>query len=252
MSVNSDIRGIYYKGSIQKPEMKEGGFFCEDDFYDEKHYAVIGASFTDNIIEINNTKYFEYNNVLYEVIGVIGYSRESKINREYFINLSNSLCNEEGNFLIDGINSNKVNSILEKIHDKYSVTLIDREKNGIARFFKTESFNILLIVLVLCSLILTTISVSLYCIEKRKKEISILMLVGYSDLRISKVILFRYLLLEHISILLGFFIRIIVILSLDYNIITFIIFLRFFKLLNNSYNTHQEGLKIRCKLTIEV
>lgn len=220
LSINSDIRGVYYKGEIEKPQMKEGRFFSEDDFCDEKHYAVIGASFTDNIYEENNIKYFKYNDISYEVIGIMGYKQESKIDRACFINLNNSLCEQEGIYAIDGKNSNNINSLLEKIQNQYNITLIKRERTGIDRFFKTESFNILLIALLLCSLILTTISVSLYWIEKRKKEISILRLVGYSDLRISKVILFRYLLLEHISILLGFFIGIIIILSLNYNIIS--------------------------------
>ncbi len=218
LSINNDIRGIYYKGNIEKPNMKSGRFFEKTDFDEDKHYAVIGLNFTEGILEKDNIQYVIYDGIKYEVIGIMGYNRESKIDRACFINLDDSLCAKEGAFAIDGTSKNKVNKMLENIQNNYSINLINREKNGIDRFFKTEGFNIILIILVLCVLILTTVSVSLYWVEKRKRKIAILRLVGYNDKRIIKVIFFRYLFLEHISIFIGFLIGNIIIISQNYNI----------------------------------
>lgn len=218
LSINNDIRGIYYKRSIKKPNMKSGRFFQETDFDENKHYAVIGSNFTEGLVEQHNIKYVIYDGIKYQVIGTMGYNRESKIDRACFINLNNSLCAKDGAFAIDSTSKNKVNKMLETIQNRYSINLIDREKNGIDRFFKTECFNIILIILVLCILVLTTVSVSLYWVEKRKRKIAILRLVGYNDKRIIKVIFFRYLFLEHISILIGFLVGNIIIISQNYNI----------------------------------
>lgn len=219
LDLNYDIRGIIYSGKILMPEIKEGRFFEEADFNSGKKLAVIGSEFNNNIQKIENEEYVIFNNDKYKIIGIMGYKQKSTLDRACFLTLDNSLLNTPGTFAIDGENNNNVISAYNKI-SKYldSNIQIDREINSLNKFFNLEKYNISMFCTLIISFLLTTISISLYWIKRRNREIAVLRLVGYNDIRISLSIFTRYFKLVHIALLFGFIIGIIGILILGYNL----------------------------------
>lgn len=219
LDLNYDIRGVYFTGKIIKPEMKDGRFFDETDFVSRQNLAVVGSKFNENIVEKDDNKYMIFNDIEYKIIGIMGYNQESKIDRACFLTLNETLLNSPGTFAIDGKNSfdvqNSYNSITENLEESLQ---IDREINSINRFFELEKYNLTMFCMLIISLLLTTISISLYWIKKRNRKIAILRLVGYSDIRIILNIVSRFLKLIHIAILFGFAIGIIGVILLGYKL----------------------------------
>lgn len=233
LDLNYDIRAIIFSKKTNMPSMKEGRYFKEEDFENDNKLAVIGVDFNqDFIIQEDNKRFVMYQNEKYEIIGIMGYKEVSKIDRACFITLNDELLQSPGTFAIDSNNYKNVSNFYEKIQPFFEDCVqINKETNSVNRFFKVEGFNIFMFIILIMLFLLTTVSVSLYWVRKRKREIAVLRLLGYSDKRITKTILFRYLNLTHISVFIGFIIGIIGVRIAGYTISLLIIIISYFVML---------------------
>ena len=142
ISMSSQVgtaNGLYLTSTLNTvPQMKEGRFFTLEDFKDDtQKLAVVGASLSDNIVNINGKKTINLNGVNYDVIGIMGNEKLSnELNYKIFFNL-NSLKNSQPNYVPNSgwVLSSKtsLSTTLPSIQDKlknYKFIYSDSEKKS--------------------------------------------------------------------------------------------------------------------------
>lgn len=205
----NDVRGLYYSGDIHIPPMLEGIFLKEGDFDDNSKYAVIGKSIIENVVEIENKKYFEYYGEMFEVIGITGVNRPSDLDNMVFLNLNAvaSISDVNGMYLVDGkskISIDKVKTDLKNI-DGARVEEIELDL-GSTEVGLTLVF---VYILTIISLISSAILILYYYIEREKKKIAIKKLCGFNNRSLIKETVLKQFILVFVGFVIGTFLFIV-------------------------------------------
>lgn len=228
LDINEDIRACIYDGRIDKPQMKSGRFFEENDFENEHNVAIIGSNYLKSLTEENGISYLYYKNEKYEVVGIMGYEYPTKLDNICLLEYNDNLITNDTVFAIDSKSHSKIADVLQKLNLS-NIKQIQREQYNIGSFFQNESASILLITFILFFLIFSNMFISLYWIEQRKKHICIMRLVGYSNSYISKSIFKHLFYLSIVNYAIGIVGSSLLILLLNYGEIelknAFIVFL---------------------------
>ncbi len=104
------IRGMYYEGDVELPNIVEGRFFNEDELYGnkKKQVAVMGKKAYEDFAEEDEkgNVYFTYAGTKYTVIGVMGKAdgTETKVDEWVFIPFDTSIekFSTFGSYVVDG------------------------------------------------------------------------------------------------------------------------------------------------------
>lgn len=183
--LNYDIRGVYYKGKIDQPFLKEGRFFNTTDFDKQKRVAVVGQ----NIFEKNDSKKFiKLFGENYEIIGILGFERPSQYDRMIFLNLDSVESSEAGLWSIDGksdIDTMTNYRILEDliIKNDGNIELVELDTQGIVDILKYEFFNLGTLIVILLLFLISSLYVSQIWFDNKRQEFAIVKLVGYKSSR---------------------------------------------------------------------
>lgn len=88
--LSANTRGIYFSNqySYNLPVI-EGRFFTGSDFNKDNNYVVVGKNLEQLLYEKDNKTYYRYSGVDYEVIGILGFDIDTKLNDIIFFNLAN-------------------------------------------------------------------------------------------------------------------------------------------------------------------
>lgn len=210
----SDYKAIFIKGKYNdKPEMIEGSFFKEEDFNKDNKYAVVGKNLLENVVNENEKKYYSIEGSYYEVIGVMGNSKEDTPYDNYvYVNLDSLLEKDgsylNGKFIIDGrLNSN---NLFEEITEKYkdtsmSVKKVNRTSSLTEDIIKDNiASKTKYIIEIVCVLVINTFLITEYWIKDRDKEMGIRRVVGATKMEISFRILRELIIIGLISYLTGY------------------------------------------------
>lgn len=208
LSLESDIRGVYVNGEIEEPPIIKGRFFLSKDFYDGKKVAVVGKSVHNNIVSKNGVKYFIYQDTYFKIIGIMGTSFDSKIDKAVFLNLDAIYAmnqNISGSYVIDGVESTRdiFNQLQKSIFESYKVVKIDHENNGADRFFDNKRFKSELIACLSLVFISTSMVVSNYWMDRKKTLIMLQHLIGHKNFYILSNLFLKYLFITTISYSMG-------------------------------------------------
>lgn len=179
---------IYFnKNTYNKPPILNGRFFEQNDFEKDTHLVVIGKGLTDLLISKENKRYLIYNNIYYEVIGIIGYKNKSSVyDDSFFMNLSQASLNNEKNlgsviWKFDNINMNQDNSLnniykkLSKIDSRIQISKVDNSNvfNPLRESLKINKSIIIIFIILLLVIFLDIINFSLQWAYSYKKEIGV-------------------------------------------------------------------------------
>lgn len=210
----SDYKSIFIKGKCDnKPEMIEGRFFKEEDFNKDNKYTVIGKNLLENLVDEDGKKYYSIEGSYYEVIGVMGNSKEDTPYDNYvYVNLDSLLEKDgsylNGKFIIDGrLNSN---NLFEEITEKYkdtsmSVKKVNRTSSLTEDIIKDNiASKTKYIIEIVCVLVINTFLITEYWIKDRDKEMGIRRVVGATKMQISIRILRELMIIGLISYLTGY------------------------------------------------
>lgn len=202
------VRGVFLRGDVEWPPLLGGRFFAEDDFFNGKRLVVAGNAYEPVIQKRNGQDYIEIIQEYYEVIGRLGTGEISKLDDMLLVNLEAIDLGRSGIYAIDGKSSEKItaaDSLLksEVVNAGASYDVIEREPSGIKRLFKYEQSNTLLYVVLLMVFLLSSVAVNLSFYEKKKSEIAVQRLLGFSSAQIVGQMLKHYALLAHIGYLGG-------------------------------------------------
>lgn len=193
LGLNYYIRGIYYDGNVDTPDLIEGRFFTTSDFFTDKNFAVVGSDVLPN----NNTDFITLFGKEYKIIGIIGTGRPSQYDRMIFVNIDSLPKNAEGLWAIDS--SSHTTSYLQydtllKAFDSHDLQIVKKDPKGILHLLKIESKNIGLMFIIALLFLFSSLYVTQSWFDKKKYEYMIVKLVGYrSEIYIYRKIINNYL-----------------------------------------------------------
>ena len=218
-------KAIYFKMEPKvKPNIISGRFFKGADCISDKPLAIVGKDIFEDSQSINGEKYFEYENVKYKIIGVMGYkNRRSLCDSQFILNLNAYIKNTKSfastsNYVVDYLNNKKENNYnfideLKKINKTISYENISINKRKLfLNNFISEGINSSMIFIVTIFLIFINIfNVTLQWIEAKKKNIGIKKALGGNNFKISLEIIKEYQVIALISYLIGIVFYIIIV-----------------------------------------
>ena len=119
---NPYIRGTYYEGDVELPNVIEGRYFNEEEMYGKKKKKVVvmgKKAYEDFAVEREDgTAYFTYINTEYEVIGIVGKpdGTETRLDEWVFMPLDTVLdkYGVTGTYFIDGKTKRNIEAADEK------------------------------------------------------------------------------------------------------------------------------------------
>lgn len=197
--LNYDIRGIYYKGNIEQPKLREGRFLKATDFYNNRKVAVVGQG----IMQDDNDRTINLFGNEYEVIGILGVERPSLYDQMIFFNIDSiDLDNiEEGLWAIDGNSNTEIMSNFDIVKDHIrsnggNVDILEVKQHGVVDMLKYNIVNIGILTIIVVLFSLSSIYVSQLWFDHKKQEFAVVKLVGYES---SKKVIFN-IIKEFISI----------------------------------------------------
>lgn len=198
----NDIRGIYYKGDIHIPKMKDGHFITEN--YFNNKVAVIGKDLEDEIIESEGKKYIECYGEEFEVVGIMGESKPSDLDNMIFINLSDAIriMGSNGMYVVDSKIKDNIDKFTTDFYNKNpkEIEKIDLNSGKVSGL----GFNLSLIyLLTTISLITSLILILYYYIENEKRKIAIKKLCGFTNKALAKELIKKQFILVFIGFIIG-------------------------------------------------
>ena len=250
--------GIYFNKKLENvPPMLSGRFFKISDFNRNNKYVVIGKDLKDDIVKINDTKYYYINNNQYEVIGIMGDSkRETPYDYSVYYNLDGYFSfpdnGVELKYMIDSSNKNEGKIIENILNADFNVTRIESElANKKDYFIEDLKCSMKLIIGIIITLILSTALVTEYWIKNRKKEIGIKRALGATKLKISFEIIGELIRTSSISYIVGYILYLIFYLIKDgyvnfyFSLIVIVFLITLLSSLLVSFIPIKESLKVQ-------
>ena len=182
------IRGVYINGEVQTPPMIWGDYFTADTSLTSNPTVVLGADHQDKIQYENEKAYFSYGDTKFEVIGVMGLERESRVNNIILIDFNSALG-------INGIMGQYYLDAKSKGNIRFIGEDLERELSGksdsvvIVPGYSDEGFlneiiasgaimNLLYVMIVVCFSLCTALVTKMW-LEFRDKFFTALNLCGY-------------------------------------------------------------------------
>ncbi|MFD1737524.1 ABC transporter permease [Bacillus salitolerans] len=205
ISSNPNLKGVYSNGDIDIPPLIKGTFFEKEDYERERKVAVIGRDVKEIVVK-NNKSFIYFNNIPYEIIGVMGGPFKSKLDYSIYINLTTLPKSTSTNvlYVIDG--SRKTKHTVQKflIKENKKIVELDIERKGssviINENISGNLLNFLFLLILLCSNILSFS----FWIYKKRLLISVQYLIGLNLLFIFFILAKNYLLMLIFSFGVGF------------------------------------------------
>lgn len=195
-----DIRAVYIDGKTDTPNILSGRFFEESDVVEKSSTAVIGKSHEQDVEIKNGASYYIYNDVEYEVIGIMGTERDSRVNEMIFLDFYSGLelNSTNGSYVLDANNSKIVDSVVSDLESamvgKTGSIYISAEElvTGIDRIFSDQSMTQTLYGLILLCFLLSTMVVAVLWVSYRKNTIAVKMMLGHENWQISLDLIKNY------------------------------------------------------------
>lgn len=205
------LKRIAFKGKVTGIPVISGRFFTEEDFFCGKKLAVLGRAPTTSGVELvseNGIQYVKVNEVLYEVIGRVGYSLPSAVDQMIFINLDGEDATKQycRQLILSYYGSAKVETLYPQLsalleqggYSSVPAEMPDADTN-LMNFFDLGTLNSVMLAFSFFSVILATLPISAHWVGRRMKSIAVRRFLGFSLGSIVSNIMLRYFILFNIG-----------------------------------------------------
>ncbi|WP_217556307.1 FtsX-like permease family protein [Paenibacillus sp. GbtcB18] len=177
--IDPAIKEILFKDRISPFPMIEGHSF-DGENKPGKNIAVVGRDIHKTMGE---KEAYMYHGISYEIIGVTGIDKPSKLDRMVFLQTDNAQADTKGIWILDG--NNNLEDTFQNIQrfseqSGGSVKKVDVPGEGLGRFFQNEPIFKMIDSLVVLSFITCASALTVYWVEQRKQMIAIQKLCGFS------------------------------------------------------------------------
>ena len=217
-------KAVYYASPENESiNMISGRFFTNEDFKVNKPVAIVGKEVLKTCTEKNNKTYFIYDNIEYEVIGVMGFANRSSLSDlKFTLNLNSyiekhPLITDKSFVFYSYSNNNVFDDFISEIEKSsisinYELKSIKSVNNSIKNSLLMDGFNVTILLIILILLIsVNIINVTIQWVEKNRKAISIKKAIGATNSKILVELILNYQLISCISFIIGMIVYVIII-----------------------------------------
>lgn len=182
------IRGIYVNGNMEQPPMISGEYFDRSTSWTGQETAVLGKNYEKDVSVRDGKKYYRYNDVDYEVIGIMGTEEESRINQMVLVDFKSAvrIAGINTQYVLDTKKESRIYEIGQKIYDLFSYpanVLIGLQKEseitGIVSYLSGDMIMDTMYVMILISFSLSTILITFIWFRFRRQLFYAWRLSGY-------------------------------------------------------------------------
>lgn len=207
---------IYIKGEYESFPIVEGRYFNEEDFFNNNNYIVIGQNLKNKVVQRNNKEIYSINGIDFEVIGILGFDQETKLDDAIIVNMDSQLAiSNNYNFIIDS----RMNDIKNDNMGIFNFLLNQRVFNAKTLDVDPISTNRLLgynrntlfihILIYICFLIAMLNILNFWIIGKQKK-IAVMKLVGIRENKLKFSLFKSFCIHAFIGIIIGVLLSVII------------------------------------------
>ena len=205
----ANVTALWSREALAKRPILEGTFFSADHLQSSDRYAVVGKNVYEKQAEwIDETPVVYFDTMAYTIIGVLGYAdKQSSYDDAFYVNLSSLLAASQdaadGEYIIDyaGKGGNRYDRLLEALspdlNENTTITQIALSKYipSVTDVLSDDTVIEFLLISMLMVLV-SSFSVTLEWIERRKREIAIRKQLGATTWKIALYIVARMLLIS--------------------------------------------------------
>lgn len=228
------VRQIYIKGNYDSPPMLRGRFLTEDDFFNNKDLAVIGKDLLKDTYIADGKEVILIDNKQFEIIGVMGYSSASILDKMKVVNFDSLMKNYNNNiYIMDGYSRYGkvgVRKTMDKITEllkggNIGVEVLDIKPIDTNRLLGMNINTSLVFGLLIICFLLCIYNIYAAWFHHNIRLIGIMKLVGWDIHRIRYYIFIRLFLYSIVGTILGIILSHILKIKIRNNIIIFHILL---------------------------
>lgn len=182
------IRGVCVKGSVKKPPMTEGKYFDFTTSWSDTPMAVLGKQYQKDVVERNGKKYYTYQGIEMEVLGVMGTKEDSRLNYMMMVDFRFAvrLSGINAGYVLDAKKESALLEIGQELGSLFQLpaeVLILLEPGDavspIARFLSSDAIMDTMYGMILVSFSLSTILVTFIWLRFRRQLFYAWKLCGY-------------------------------------------------------------------------
>lgn len=211
MDVESDTRGVFYKGDFRKLSLVSGRYFSEEELVHNEKKALIGQGFEKDIWEKNGKRYIDILGEKFEVIGVFGSAQPTRLDRMKWIPLGIAvdLTGTEGEYIVDGNSRNEIESNKELLKTVMETdgtreaTVLDSEGNPFTSSFLERNSNVVekIYFSIIFSFVLNMLLSGTYWAKHMIQRIQVEKMLGFSAGKILLSVLGEYIRVVAVALL---------------------------------------------------
>lgn len=104
LELESDTRGVFYKGDFKKLPLISGRYFTEEEVGSDEKKAMIGQRFVKDTYDEGGSQYIDILGEKFEVVGVLGSAQATRMDSMKWIPMAAAaeLAGTEGGYIVDG------------------------------------------------------------------------------------------------------------------------------------------------------
>ena len=182
------IYSVFFTGHFNIPVIS-GRFFSPRDFEEGLPKAVVGGDIQTN--KAGGKTYYTYGNIDYEVIGIAGIKKISRLDNSVYLSMApHSINSKKGPLIIDGT---KVEENVRMLKGKHNLSSSELENIGVQRIFESKGSSYQGLFRTIGLVFLTSIlAITSYWFLQKQKLVLILKICGISRLKIIGVLCMEY------------------------------------------------------------
>lgn len=202
ISTSEDIRGVIFKGKIEIPNLIDGEFFSEKVFESSSSKLAVVGKLVDTV-EVNGVDCYFYNNEYYKIIGTVGYSYPTKLDKMVLLSMNSELLYPKVQYIVssNSVEQSKKFVFNEKIFG--DVLLFERDNAGILYVTNTGKSPLITTISFIIILFINSFTLIYFWVEKKHDEIIIMKINGFTNRQVYKVFFNEFTILSIISTIIG-------------------------------------------------
>jgi len=190
MNPKNVMRGVVVQGKVDSPPMLEGEFFDFSTSWTDTPKVVLGNQLKKNIVIKNEKMIYTYNDVEFEVIGIMGTKEDSRMNHMILIDFKSAvgMSGVNTSYMLDTKKKSAINHVGQKLKDLFrspaeiDITIGEPQYHEaiIAYYFKSDNILNTMYVAILFSFSLSTVLVTFIWLRSRAQLLFVWLLCGYA------------------------------------------------------------------------
>lgn len=177
---NSDIRGVIFKGNFDHPNIKRGRFLDSEDFASaNSKVAVVGDKVP--VSYHDGKSYFDFYGNHYKVVGIMGYSMPTKLDKTVMLSLNSDLLKLQSQYVIGGENLQTNYNFLGNESLFGLVSVFDKKPANILHIVNIGMNQIITPVFFILIMFFNAFILTFFWMERKNDEIIIKKINGFRN-----------------------------------------------------------------------